>query len=160
VLIAGENQGDNRMKTRHLQGSCHCGNIQVSLEWPTSDAFPARACRCTFCRKHNAAWTSNPSGYFSLVIVDDLQVTRYRFGSKTADFHVCQTCGVIPVVTCVIDDARYAVFNVNILEGLDRSELLETTANFEGEGIDDRLSRRKRNWTPEVATKPVEVNRR
>jgi hypothetical protein len=142
------------MKNRSLQGSCHCGNVRVSLDWPTSDVIPARACGCTFCRKHNAAWTSNPNGQFSLVITDNLQVTRYRFGSKTADFHVCQRCGVIPIVTCVIDGARYAVFNVNTLEGLDRSELIETTSDFEGEATDDRLARRKRNWTPEARSQP------
>lgn len=57
---------------------------------------------------------------------------------------------MIPIVTCVIDGARYAVFNVNTLEGLDRSEFIETTSDFEGEATDDRLARRKRNWTPEA----------
>jgi len=138
------------MEKRFLQGSCHCGNIRISLDWPSSDAIPTRACGCSFCRKHNAAWTSNPNGRFALKIADDSHVTKYRFGSNTADFHVCQRCGVIPIVTCVLDGTQYAVFNVNTLEVLDRSELLETASNFEGEATDERLARRRRNWTPEA----------
>jgi len=81
---------------------------------------------------------------------DHSRVTRYRFGTKTADFHVCVTCGVIPIVTCVIEGIRYAVFNVNTFEDIDRSQLVETATNFEGETAENRLARRRRNWTPEA----------
>src|SRR5215471_15095793 len=81
---------------------------------------------------------------------DHSRVTRYRFGTKTADFHVCVTCGVIPIVTCVIEGIRYAVFNVNTFEKVDRSQLVETATNFEGETTESRLARRRRNWTPEA----------
>ena len=33
----------------------------------------------------------------------------------------------------------------------DRSELVETVTNFEGETSENRLARRHRNWTPEAA---------
>src|SRR5262249_49536063 len=97
-------------------------------------------------------WTSHPAGRFHLRIGDDARVERYRFGSKTADFHVCVTCGVIPVVTCMIEDIRYAVFNVNTFENVDRSEILQTSTNFEGEATGDRLARRRRNWPPELVS--------
>jgi len=84
-----------------------------------------------------------------LEIADEARVARYRFGSKTADFHVCQACCVIPIVTCTIDGRRYAVFNVRTFDDVDRSELAESAADFEGEGTGDRLARRRRNWTPE-----------
>jgi hypothetical protein len=87
---------------------------------------------------------------FYLRIADDSRVRRYRFGTKTADFHVCLTCGVIPIVTCVIEGIRYAVFNVNTFDDVDRSQLVETAANFEGETTENRLARRRRNWTPEA----------
>ena len=70
--------------------------------------------------------------------------------TKTADFHVCVTCGVFPIVTCVIEGIRYAVFNVNTFEKVDRSQLVETATNFEGETTEGRLARRRRNWTPEA----------
>jgi hypothetical protein len=67
-------------------------------------------------------------------------VTQYRFGTKTADFHVCLTCGAIPIVTCMIEGIRYAVFNVNTFDDVDRSELVETATNFDGETTESRLA--------------------
>jgi hypothetical protein len=50
----------------------------------------------------------------------------------------------------MIEGIRYAVFNVNTFDDVDRSELVETATNFEGETTENRLSRRRRNWTPEA----------
>jgi hypothetical protein len=50
----------------------------------------------------------------------------------------------------VIEGIRYAVFNVNTFEDVDRSQLVETVTNFEGETTESRLARRQRNWTPEA----------
>jgi len=98
-----------------------------------------------------AAWTSDPNGRFHLRIADHSRVTRYRFGTKTADFHVCATCGAIPIVTCTVEGARYAVFNINTFDDIDRSQLVATATDFEGETTESRLARRRRNWTPEAA---------
>lgn len=138
------------MHYRQIRGSCHCGNIRVTFDWPDfGTTIPVRACGCGLCRKHRAAWTSHPDGRFGLEIADEARTTRYRFGTKTADFHVCLTCGAIPIVTCTIDGVRYAVVNVNTFDDVDRSELVEAATNFEGEATEDRLARRRRNWTPE-----------
>jgi hypothetical protein len=138
------------MSYRRIHGSCHCGNIRVTFDWPESGAsIPVRACGCTLCAKHRAVWTSHPRGRFCLRIADDSRVTRYRFGTKTADFHVCSTCGVIPIVTCTIDGTRLAVVNANTFDDVDRSQFVEAATNFEGETTENRLARRRRNWTPE-----------
>ena len=136
---------------RRIYGSCHCGNIRVAFDWPGSGpTIPVRACGCAFCTKHNAVWTSHRDGRFDLRMADASQVTRYRFGTETADFHVCLTCGVIPIATCMIEVAQYAVVNVNAFDDVDRSELVETAADFEGETTETRLARRQRNWTPQA----------
>jgi hypothetical protein len=49
----------------------------------------------------------------------------------------------------VIEGARYAVVNVNTFDNVDRSELAEAPSNFEGENMEGRMARRRRNWTPE-----------
>ena len=135
---------------RRIHGSCHCGNIRLTFDWPDSEpTIPVRACSCRLCTKHRAVWTSHPDGRFYLRIADDSQVTLYRFGTKSADFHVCLTCGVVPIATCMIESNRYAVVNVNSFDGLDRSQLVETATDFEGETTVQRLARRRRNWTPE-----------
>ena len=135
---------------RRIHGSCHCGNIHIVFDWPgAGSVIPARACGCGLCRKHGGVWTSHPDARFYLTLADPSRVSSYRFGTGTADFHVCTACGVIPIVTCTIDGARYAVVNVNTFDDVDRSELALAAADFEGETIDNRLARRRRNGTPE-----------
>lgn len=75
---------------------------------------------------------------------------RYAFGTRTAEFHICARCGIVPVVTSRIDDRLYAVVNVNAFEGVDPSLLRRASASFDGEGTDARLERRKRNWIDSV----------
>jgi len=137
---------------RIIHGSCHCGNIRFTLDWPEGQpTIASRACGCTFCTKHGAAWTSNPRGQFDLQIADTTKVCQHQFGTGTADFHVCLTCGVAPIVTCVIEGRRFAVVNVNTFDDVSRSEILTTATNFEGETQESRLARRRRNWMPEAA---------
>jgi len=141
---------------RRIHASCHCGNIRLTLDWPELQGpIPVRACGCSHCHKHRGVWTSHPNGRFRLSIADASCVTRYRFGTKTADFHVCSRCGVVPIVTCVLEDARYAVINVNTFDDRDGFELIEAAADFEGETTETRLARRRRNWTPEATQADV-----
>ncbi len=134
-----------------IAGSCHCRNIQFSLRWePDPQQIPARACSCSFCVKHGGVWTSCPTGSLTVTIAEPSLVSRYAFGTKTADFHVCARCGVVPVVTSEIDSRTYAVVSVNAFEGVDSALLARGTTNFDGEGQGDRLARRARNWIGEV----------
>ena len=144
---------NDRTSSRRIHGSCHCGSIRFTFDWPGAGAtIPVRACGCALCTKHRAAWTSHPEGRFALTVADPSRAAQYRFGTKTADFHVCKDCGVIPIVTCTIDGTRYAVVNVNTFDDVDRAELAESPTNFESETTENRLARRERNWTPEAAT--------
>ena len=134
-----------------IHGRCHCGNIAFSLAWePDPPEIPARACDCSFCTKHGGVWTSNPKGALEVAIRDRSLVSVYAHGTRTADFHVCSRCGIVPVVTSRIDGRLYAVVSVNAFEGVDPSLLRRAPASFEGEGKDSRLARRERNWIPDV----------
>ena len=134
-----------------INGSCHCGNISFTLKWePDPTEIPARACDCTFCTKHGGVWTSNPRGVLRVTVRDPTQRRPYQFGTRTADFHICTRCGIVPVVTSHIDGHRYAVVSVNAFEGVPASLLKRGAASFDGEGTDDRLARRKRNWIRDV----------
>ena len=42
------------------------------------------------------------------------------------------------------------MFNENTFDDVDRSELVETATNFDGETTESRLARRRRNWTPDA----------
>src|SRR5437764_712256 len=90
-----------------ISGSCHCGNITFSLDWrPEPAEIPARACSCSFCLKHGGLWTSCPTGSLRITIRQPALVSRYSFGTRTAEFQVCSSCGVVPVVTSRIDGRR------------------------------------------------------
>jgi hypothetical protein len=135
-----------------IKGSCHCGNVKFKLDWqPEPSEVPARACGCSFCQKHGGVWTSCPTGSLVVEVVDPARVSRYTFGTKTAEFHICATCGAVPVVTSEIDGKTYAVVNVSTFEGLDPAFLRRSPANFDGEDEATRLARRTRGWIPSVS---------
>jgi hypothetical protein len=135
-----------------IPGKCHCGNIAFTLRWePDPVEIPARACGCSFCVKHGGVWTSYPRGELKVAVKDPQLVSAYAFGTKTAEFHTCARCGVVPVVTSRIDGHLYAVVSVNAFENVDPALLRRAPANFDGEGEGERLARRKRNWIGSVA---------
>ena len=101
-----------------INGKCHCGNVSFVLEWqPEPLEIPARACTCSFCTKHGGVWTSCPTGSLKVSVMDRSLVSKYAFGTRTATFHVCSLCGVVPVVTSEIEGRLYAVASVHAFEG-------------------------------------------
>jgi len=100
--------------------------------------------------QHGGVWTSCPAGELAVSLRDQALRSRYSFGTKTAHFHVCSRCGVVPVVTSHIDGTTYAVVNVNTFEGVDDSLLTRASATFDAEDEPSRLQRRKRNWISHV----------
>lgn len=134
-----------------IEGACHCRNIRFVLRWPTAATeIPVRVCSCSFCRKHGGAWTSHPDSGLQVRIDDPSSVSKYNFGTKTADFFVCSRCGVVPVVISEIDAKSHAVVNVNAFEDIGSLSMSSSATNFDGEGVGDRLDRRQRNWISEV----------
>jgi hypothetical protein len=57
---------------------------------------------------------------------------------------------VVPLVTSEVANHLYAVVNVNVLENIDQSWLHRAAVTFEGENVESRLERRKRNWIGDV----------
>lgn len=134
-----------------ITGRCHCRNISFVLDWkPEPVEIPARACTCSFCTRHGGVWTSCPTGSLKISVRSPSHVSTYVFGTKTAEFHVCATCGVVPVVTSRIDGRLYAVVNVNTFEDVDPSRLKRGSATFDGEDEAQRLARRTHNWIADV----------
>lgn len=139
------------LELRLLHGGCHCGNIRFELGWPaTAPDIPARACTCSFCVKHGGVWTSNPAATLSVRFEDRALVSEYAFGTKTATFHVCARCGVVPIVSSNIEGRTHAVVSVNALNDVDPASLERAPISFDGEGVGDRLARRQRNWIGDV----------
>lgn len=148
---ATRSTGGLRVGGERIPGRCHCGNIAFDLAWPADRReIPARRCGCTFCTKHGGVWTSEPRARLAVAIGDPSKVTAYAFGTRSATFHVCAQCGVVPFVTSDIDGRTHAVVNVNTLENVDPARLAHASASFDGEALEERLARRVRNWIADV----------
>lgn len=134
-----------------IHGACHCGNISFRLDWtPAPAEIRARECSCTFCRKHGGVWTSFPKGKLRVKIADAALVNAYEFGTRTAQFHVCRRCGVVPLVTSRIDGRLYAVVSVHAFEDVDSALIQVSPAVFDAETEATRLARRARGWIADV----------
>ena len=52
-----------------LTGRCHCGNLELSLETSVRpEELSLRADTCSFCRRHGARTTSDPSGHVAITV--------------------------------------------------------------------------------------------
>lgn len=135
-----------------IHGACHCRNIVLTLDWTVQPLhIAARVCGCSFCCKHGGVWTSCPGGRLQVAVRERAAVTRYAFGTRTAQFHICTHCGVVPVVSSEIAGRPYAVVNVNALEDLPPGCVQQQPTNFDGEDEVTRLARRQKNWIADVA---------
>ena len=134
-----------------IAGRCHCGNIAFHMLWePDPAAIQARACGCSFCIRHGGVWTSHPDAVLEVTVQDPAGVEPYRFGTRTAVFHVCRRCGVTPLVTSRIGGRDYAVVNANTFEAVDPALLRRAPASFDRETEEARLARRQRNGIARV----------
>lgn len=100
-----------------ISGGCHCGNITVQVTLTRHpETYRPRACDCDFCRKHAAAYISDPDGSLVIRVTESQLTTRYRQGSGEADMLLCGRCGVL--IGAVYADAqhRLGVVNVRVLE--------------------------------------------
>lgn len=135
----------------HLSGGCHCGNLGYTLATATAPArIPARACGCSFCVKHGGVWTALPDSTLTISVRDTAQLKRYAFETRTALFHVCRDCGVVPFVISTIDGRDYAVVNINTIDDLPAALVDRSPVSFDGEGEGARLERRARHWIADV----------
>jgi len=138
--------GDDKELTV-LEGGCHCGNVGVRLfvTRPVGE-LAARECGCTFCRGRRARWTSDPEGRVEIEVASERDLSRYRFGTQTADFLICRQCGYV-VAAVSREDPKRAVINIDVLERA--AELPEATpTDFDAESSEQRLARRRKTWTP------------
>ena len=136
---------------RQLRGSCYCGNIRfVFVTDKSDDELPRRECQCGFCVLHGRIATSDRDGELRIAIEAPENVSKFRFGHRTADFYVCRECGMIPVVTSEIDGATRGIVDVRMIECFAWSRSETSRHDFEGEEVDDRLDRRKGYWTGTV----------
>jgi|SRR5882724_919986 len=105
------------MTLHRTSAACHCDNISVELTLADQPgSYRPRACDCDFCRKHGAAYVSDPTGSVLIGIRDPNGVVKYRQGSRSADFLLCRNCGVLVAVLYQENDRLYATINASAVD--------------------------------------------
>jgi hypothetical protein len=99
-------------------GGCHCGNLRIEARLTKpSESYNPRECDCEFCRKHGAAYVSDPQGKLTIAISDPGALSRYRQGNALAEMLVCRQCGVLAGALFAADGQLFGTVNVQALEG-------------------------------------------
>lgn len=132
-----------------LRGSCHCGRLRV--EFSTSEnpaSIVPRACDCSFCRKHGAAYVSDPAGRL-LVTGALIDAHEYQQGSNAARFLVCRHCGVLMAVVYKDGSRIHGAVNASCLD--DDPGLGEPVpASPQTLAPDEKVTRWREMWVPDV----------
>jgi len=130
-------------------GRCHCGAIGFTFDTAAEPAgWSVRACQCSFCRAHSALSTSDPRGSVRFRIERPENLTRYRFGLRTADFLLCRECGVYVGALTSIDGRWFGIVNVNALQPIPAAVREALAMSYDGEDATQRASRRAQRWSP------------
>jgi hypothetical protein len=131
-------------------GGCDCGNLSIELELTEpSDSYHPRTCDCRFCRKHAAAYVSDPHGSLRIKVRDTELLARYRQGSGTAEFLLCARCGVLIGVCYQEGELRYAAVNVRAI-GDGAAFGSPTVVSPKALAVDERVQRWKQLWFSNV----------
>lgn len=129
-------------------GHCYCGEvtIEATLSRPLS-GFNPRKCDCEFCRLHNAAYISDPSG--TLKIKSKNELGKFRQGSETAEFLFCTKCAVFVAVTFTETGKTFAAINAHVMNDHESfgSDLVVSPKKL---NADEKTSRWKDVWFSEV----------
>jgi hypothetical protein len=134
-----------------MNGGCYCGNILVQLELANEAGhYNPRACDCGFCRKHGAAYLSDPQGSVRLRIHDPSHSTLFRQGSELAEMLLCTRCGVLVGALYRDEQSLYATLNVKVLEGAAGfgAEQAVSPRRLSGQ---DKVARWKNLWFADVS---------
>ena len=130
-------------------GGCHCSNITVSVELTgAASSCSPRACDCEFCRRHGAAWVSDPQGSLLLHVQDLRGTGRYRQGAGIAEMLVCRNCGVL-VAALWQGPQVHGVVNANVLEARDSLAAVQPVSS-KSLSAEAKMNRWQKIWFADV----------
>jgi hypothetical protein len=136
-------------QTTSLAGGCHCGTLRVAFETEIEIAgFTPRACDCSFCTRHAAAYISDPRGKLSITAATAGDALVYRQGSNQAAFLACRHCGVLVGVVCRDAGRTYGAINVRCLDATGFNE--PVAASPQQLDSSEKISRWSSLWVPNV----------
>ncbi len=139
----------DRAMTTALNGRCHCGRVHAALEiMREASEYSPRACDCDFCRKHGAAWVSDPQGTLRIEARTIGDIRTYRQGSETADMLLCAHCGVLVAVIFRHRDGTFGAVNRACLEQAELGE--PSIVSPQRLSATEKMDRWRALWSPVV----------
>jgi hypothetical protein len=129
-----------------LRGRCHCGKVEVAFatQRDPSTLHP-RACDCSFCRKHGAAWISDAQGELLVTASANADLREYLQGSGNAHFLLCGECGVLVAVVFPDGNGLLGAMNAGCLD--EATPLGDATpVSPQTLTADDRMARWRKLW--------------
>ncbi|HKD55367.1 MAG TPA: hypothetical protein VKB72_14225 [Steroidobacteraceae bacterium] len=133
-----------------LSGGCHCGNLRLQMQLTRAPGeYNPRACDCDFCRKHGAAWLSDPQGSLCISVRDARELGKYAQGSGTAELLLCRHCGVL-IAACLSAGGRlYGAVNAQVVE-CDAFGAAQSVSPHQL-SVDDKVRRWQQLWFSDVS---------
>lgn len=138
-----------------LPGGCHCGSVRLVYlaSSPVAETAP-RACDCSYCRKHGAAYVSDPSGSLRIRVSGEGGLLSYRQGSEAALFRMCAQCGVLVAVTYEQGGRWFAAINAGCLDDRDAfAPVVDASPQLLSR--EQKVERWTRLWVPDVGWEGV-----
>ena len=72
------------------RGSCHCGAVVFSLDWPLTEFT---TCDCSLCVKRNAVMVKAPEAALTVLQGEDA-LRLYQWNTRRAKHYFCGVCGI------------------------------------------------------------------
>ena len=130
-----------------MKTCCNCGSFRI--DWDTKiSPLVARMCGCDYCAEAKGEFVSDPSSRVTFSVTEPSNRNIVTHGHGTALFYECKNCGVI-IVTSEIGGELYCVINAKVLN-IKGYSLDKNLKDFSGESIQERLARRKNNWSKAI----------
>lgn len=119
--------GDTTINPTH-KSSCHCGAVELEIQFPNGIADPRR-CNCSICRRKGAVVGSVPLSGLKVVKGED-KLRLYQFDTKEAEHYFCSVCGIYTHHKRRSNPNQYGI-NLGCLEGVD-PYLIEGVKTYDG----------------------------
>ena len=117
--------GETEIKVKH-GASCHCGSVELELDFPNGIEDPRR-CDCSICRRKGAVVASVPLSGITIKRGKEF-LKLYQFNTKEAKHYFCSNCGIYTHHQRRSNPEQYG-YNVGCLEGVNPFDIEDIPTN-------------------------------